>query len=540
MKQIKDLAAQMPSSARDRLSSSAQHLLRIAARWDDLQNTLAQSAASQNRLNGHGFSPQSGTLPIGEVNDPGTDLVLSRMAGFVQSETSTAWCGQNVLVAYNDSGSFLETFPLPIGLSFNGYSLSTDGGKTFTDEGYLNAGPSLSNFLVGDPVAVCTDENTFYQSSIFETVTTGASVSKSTDGGRTFADPVQAVSKDPSFHFIDKPWMAADPSNPKKLYVTYTDVDFEGFDPAMFPTPLCPGDLRLGIELVSSTDGGATWSAPTIVDIGCFQNSDQGSNVAVDGKGNVFVAWEQFPATLPVNEIDIAKSTNGGASFAPKAVVSIVQAVGDVFGVFTLGLIQGGFRNNEFPSLAIDLSQGGSGPLYVAWNDGRFNRLPDAFPPGLDATYQFGDVVASRSSDGGISWSSPVKVNGNKNAASPSAPVDHYLPGIAVDHTGTVGVCWYDRRRDATNFNIDRECAHSRDGGLTWKNHRITKATFSPIIAEDQLINPTYMGDYDTTAADTLGASNGFLGAYGDNSRGNPDVSISRRFGTPNDNNNDD
>jgi hypothetical protein len=53
-------------------------------------------------------------------------------------------------------------------------------------------------------------------------------------------------------------------------------------------------------------------------------------------------------------------------------------------------------------------------------------------------------------------------------------------------------------------------------------------------------MNPTYMGDYDTTAADTLGVSNGFLGAYGDNSRGNSDVSISRRFGTPNDNDNDD
>jgi len=39
------------------------------------------------------------------------------------------------------------------------------------------------------------------------------------------------------------------------------------------------------------------------------------------------------------------------------------------------------------------------------------------------------------------------------------------------------------------------------------------------------------MGDYDTVAADATGAFDGFLGSYGDNGRGDPDVKISRRFG---------
>jgi len=70
------------------------------------------------------------------------------------------------VVAYNDSGSFLETFSQPaIGLSFNGYSRSTDAGRTFIDQGYLNPGPNIFNFLGGDPVVVCTDQSTFYQSS---------------------------------------------------------------------------------------------------------------------------------------------------------------------------------------------------------------------------------------------------------------------------------------------------------------------------------------------------------------------------------------
>jgi len=154
-------------------------------------------------------------------------------------------------------------------------------------------------------------------------------------------------------------------------------------------------------------------------------------------------------------------------------------------------------------------------------------------------TYNFGDALVSRSTDGGASWSVAVKVNNSKNA-SPSVGTDQYLPGIAVDHTGAVGVCWYDRRRDPQNFLIDRECAVSRNGGQTWVNHRITEKSFAPSLAADQLVNPAYMGDYDTTAADTLGQFSGFLGAFGDNTRGNPDVKISNRFGSGNDDNNND
>jgi hypothetical protein len=524
LKQIQEVAWEMPSSARERLSSGAQHLLRLAAIADngELSSDLAQSEADlHGTLSGRPFTPRSETLPAFQVNDPGTDLQFSRMAGFVQSETSTAWCGQNVVVAYNDSGSFLETFSQPgIGMSFNGYSRSTDGGRTFIDQGYLNPGPNVFNFLGGDAVVVCTDQNTFYQSSISQSrLFNGVSVSKSTDGGATFADPVIAARKIPRFHFLDKPWLAADPSDPNKLYVTYSDFDSS--------RRLCPG-FRIGIELVRSVDGGATWSDPLVIDTACAPNGDQGSNVAVDGAGNVYVAWESFPSALPTNEIDIVRSTDGGVSFGPKVTVSSVRPVGSTY----FGLLQGGFRNNEFPVLAIDRSRGkGAGSIYVAWSDGRFGQIPDGFPVSASGVaYNFGDVLVSRSTDGGTSWSAAVKVNNNKKAPA-SAGTDQYLPGIAVDHKGAVGVCWYDRRRDPQNFLIDRECAFSRNNGRTWVNRRITKESYAPSLAADRLVNPTYMGDYDTTAADTLGRFSGFIGAYGDNTRGNPDVKISNRFG---------
>jgi hypothetical protein len=523
MKQLQSFAMKLSTSEKTKLSSGAQHLLFAAEHWDQTA-PLTRSAGTLNTpLQGRPFAP-SLALPFGQVSDPGTDLA-SRMVGFTQSETSTAWCGGNVLVAYNDSGSFLETFPVPgIGLSFNGYSLSTDGGRSFTDLGYLNPGASLFNFLGGDPVAVCTDQSTFYQSSLFQTgslttLLTGVSVSRSTDGGRTFADPVAAVLKDFTFHFIDKPWMAADPSNPNNLYVTYTDFDISGF---FDPTASCPGNIRLGIELVASKDAGVTWTAPLVLDNGCFPNENQGSNVAVDSKGNVLVAWEQFPVFLPTNEIDIVRSTNGGLSFAPKAAVVIVTPVGSS----CFGLLQGGFRNNEFPSLAIDRSRRSSnGMLYVAWNDGRLGVTPEPYCPFQAApTYNFGDAFVSSSSDGGATWAPAVKVNDNSHATG--APADHYLPGIAADSAGHLAVCFYDRRRDAENFLIDRECASSSDHGRTWLNQRITEDSFPASISADLLINPVYMGDYDGVAADFTGRREGFWGAYATNARGNPDVVI--------------
>ena len=85
-----------------------------------------------------------------------------------------------MVVAYNDSGSFFETFAIPVsGLSLNGYSRSIDAGRTFVDRGYLNPGTNGVHLLAGDPVVTCTDENTFYQSSIFEAVDLrGASVGR--------------------------------------------------------------------------------------------------------------------------------------------------------------------------------------------------------------------------------------------------------------------------------------------------------------------------------------------------------------------------
>jgi hypothetical protein len=512
------------------LSSGAQNLLQLSRHLNRLHPDEAVAALQQPAQQIAEDVGEAGVKgpTVRRVSNPGTDFVLSQQTGFTQSETSTAWCGDNAVVGFNDSGSFWETFIGTAGLSFNGVARSTNRGHSFVDLGFLNPGPDFFNQLGGDPVVACSSEDDFAYASIFlfgafPNVRTAISVSKSTDGGLNFGDPIPAVTK-PLFeeiggflfpsHFLDKPWFAVSLVDPQKMYVTYTDFDESGTSAA------CGNQERVAIEIVRTTDGGATWSAPLVLDEVCGVGpAVQGSQVVVGHQGHVFVAWEHFD-DLVTREMRFARSTDDGATFGPSVVISSVTCVGDCFS------LKGGFRSGfEFPSLAVDRSSGPTqGNLYFAWHDGRRVRVPDVESP--TGFYGFADILLSRSTDGGATWLPPLQVNGL------DAWTDQYQPGITVDVEGRLGACYYDRRLDALNFFVGRSCAVSEDAGATWDERRVVKRSWPPFHATDAVVNPYYMGDYDTLTVDSTASSarHGFLGAFSREDRyGNPDV-FSNRF----------
>jgi hypothetical protein len=525
----------LPPSAKKRLSSGAQNLLKLAQGWGEIEGAAAMNRAQRHdstELRGEWAAladaittsadePTAATFPI---SNSSTDFLFSLMAGFTQSETSTAWCGDYVVTGFNDSGSVFESILFgPGGASFSGASISKNKGVSFHDVGYINPGTDFNNLLAGDPVVTCTQRPTggvpvFFYTQLFErgpatAPVTAIGFSKSEDGGGSWASPVATVEKDARTHFLDKSWSAVDPTNPNKIVITYTDFDQSGTSGA----PACGivagrPVLRTAIELVQSSDGGVTWSAPLVIAQGCDAAPTflqlQGSQVAVDAGGKVYVAWasSRGPTGL-TRALMIVGSATDGATFGAPATISNVVATGDGNG------LQGGFRNNEFPMLAIDRS---SGALWVAWNDGRNFAIRDVEAP--DGLYHFADVLISRSTSGGATWSAPMLVS------PPQAPhlfglnvlgTDHYQPGIAVDKTGAVGVCWYDRRGDPANFKFGRACVMSTNAGLTWAPTFLVNANWSLWHATDVFINPAYFGDYDSVASDFLMVNPGFLGAYG-------------------------
>jgi hypothetical protein len=121
--QVKVFAHRLSKSTRQALSGGAQNLIALAERWEEIEPLLRQAAK------GKGKPERPAPLARTRVSDPSTDLSFSAVAGFTQSETSTAWCGDTVVVGFNDSGSFFESnIPFAGGLSFQGSHVLPTGG----------------------------------------------------------------------------------------------------------------------------------------------------------------------------------------------------------------------------------------------------------------------------------------------------------------------------------------------------------------------------------------------------------------------------
>lgn len=497
---------------------------------------------------------------LATVNDRSTDLDASAYGFFSQSETSTAKCGNQVVVGFNDTGSILESSFFNGGSSFSGAAVSSDGGRTFHDIGFINPGPNFNSLLLGDPMVTCTDSSTFYFTQLMEflnpsgalSLQSAVVISKSTDGGNTWSDPVPAVIKFAHKqaggvvfpgHTLDKEWSAIDPSNPQRMYFSYTDFDNSGQSPG------CGNQSRTAIEVVISNDGGQTFGNPIIVDEECGDSTGvQASHVALNSHGVPFIAWERFtPTGIEMRVTHLAP--NGTP--APSVLVDQRVIGGDTFVVFRSQSccdetdLQGEFRDLVALDLAVDHSGGSNdGTVYLTWDDGRNKSVPDLL--GFDAgegipldegqllvpgftpliltagNYAYTDVLVSSSKDG-VHFGPSVQVNSDRQPKVGGGH-DHFQPAIATDSTGSVAICWYDRRNDPQNLNIERFCAESKSGNQ-WSNFRVPIAPFSPVHRLDLFLAPAYMGDYDGLTSDFTGKTKGFIGAFQWMSSGmNPDV----------------
>jgi hypothetical protein len=137
------------------------------------------------------------------------------------------------------------------------------------------------------------------------------------------------------------------------------------------------------------------------------------------------------------------------------------------------------------PDVAVDRT---TGTIYVVWNDSRFSGgVRD-------------DVALSKSTDGGRTWSTPVKVN------QTPVPVAAFTPSVEVAADGTVGVSYYDFRNNtpAPGALTDAFLAHSHNGGATWAENRLTPTSFD--IEQAPVARGYFIGDYEglTSAGSTF------------------------------------
>ncbi|MGH9179703.1 MAG: sialidase family protein [Acidimicrobiales bacterium] len=266
-------------------------------------------------------------------------------------------------------------------------------------------------------------------------------LSKSTDGGRTLSEPVR-IAGDLAFQAR----LAVDAGG--TVYVTWLKVaDVAPYAIVAYPSP---------VVLVRSDDGGTTFSEPVAVSDAERQRVGAASP-AVDSAGNVVVLYQDFKRDSrdyqnldgPVWEepfaLVVTTSRDGGRTWSKGVEVDDSVVPTKRFLVFL----------PEFPSIAA----GPNGSLYVAWADGRNGDL---------------DAFVRRSTDGGVSWGAPVRVNDNRLKDG----TDQYMPQVDVAPGGRVDVVFYDRRSDPSNLLTETYLAYSDDDGQTFENLPVSSAPF--------------------------------------------------------------
>lgn len=188
-----------------------------------------------------------------------------------------------------------------------------------------------------------------------------------------------------------------------------------------------------------SDDSGGTFAGPAT-------RSAFGS-VQATVMGNAVVASD---GTLVGAYVDGAKrgiysiwSTDAGASLASSARIDDYVAGGERKGAL-LG------NANAEPALAIDATGNRfKDRLYIVWPDRRSGRSR---------------IMFSSSSDRGRTWSAARTIDDNR----PDDLTDQFMPEIAVNTEGVVGVMWYDRRDHPDNLGWDVRFTASIDGGATF------------------------------------------------------------------------
>jgi hypothetical protein len=334
-----------------------------------------------------GAGPAGANVTLTRVSaDPFTNATSQHAT---EVEPDTFAFGSTVVATYQ-VGRFFNG-----GASDIGFARWTDGGATWGVSSFLpgltfNAGPfgdpNSPYERVSDPsVAYDARHNTWMISSIpllpSRDVPT-IFVSRSTNGGATFGNPVQIPPPATRNVNLDKNWTVCD-NHPASPFYGHCYTEFDNF---------AENDLEY---MSTSSDGGATWSVPVSP---AGHPLGLGGQPVVQPDGTVIVPFESLRGTIAA-----FRSTDGGATWSREVSISRISFHPN----------SGGLRTSPLPTAEIDRA----GKAYVAWEDCRFEPKCSA-----------NDIVFSTSTDG-VSWSAVSRIPIDPVGSG----VDHFIPGLGVD-----------------------------------------------------------------------------------------------------------
>jgi hypothetical protein len=353
-----------------------------------------------------------------------------------------------------------------------GWGYTTDGGQTWTFPGVIDPGVFRS-----DPVLDSDSQGDIYYNSL--TVVGPdyvCDVFRSSDGGAAWDAGTPA-------HGGDKQWMAIDKTGgPGDGHVyAYWNGFFSSCSPGFF---------------TRSTDGSVYEDCITI------PGDPYWGTLAVAPAGELFV--------VGASDVDFVVARSSNARFAAQPVTWDLSTTVSLGGFIDYGdgPNPGGLLGQAW--IAVDPAPAAPGGAASS----RVYVLCSVNPPGSDPL----DVKFARSTDGGLTWSAPVRVNDD-----PGTGAWQWFGTMSVSPSGRIDAIWLDTRDDPGGFDSSLYCSFSTDAGMTWSTNERLSDAFDPHVGWPQ---QQKMGDYFHMVSDDAG----FRLAWAATFNGEQDVYFGRKL----------
>ena len=280
------------------------------------------------------------------------------------------------------------------------------------------------------------------------------------------------------------------------------------------------------------TDGGFEWDSGTYAQGGDKQwmRIDRTDGL---GSGNIYADWNQSYSIC--NNGSFTRSTNGGESYE-----DCYSVDGDPYwGTLAVGpdgeLYEVGGSSGYYDGVVIVRSDNAKlAGSSISWSmktwvslDGQMSGWTNINPDGLlgqawvdvdksdgpgrgnvyvmatverNSLYDPGDVMFAKSTDGGLTWNDPIRINDDLSFIN-----TQWMGTMSVAPDGRIDVVWLDTRNAPSNHpdNSELYYSYSVDQGETWSVNERLSDSFNPHLGYP---NQNKMGDYFDMVSDEGGA----------------------------------
>ena len=331
-----------------------------------------------------------------------------------------------------------------------GYGYSKDGGQTWTFPGVIEPGIFRS-----DPVLEADAEGNFYYNSLTNTPDFFCDVFKSNNGGSTWDSGTFAQGGDKQWMTIDR---TGGPGN-GHIYAFWTYA-YSVCSPGFF---------------TRSTDNGGSFEDCITIPNGPFWGT-----LAIGPEGELYIGGSEGSDFLVVKSTN-AKNPNEMVTWDFTTIVNLDGSISNGYGPNPGGLL-------GQTLIATDTSNGSyRGNVYLLCSVER-NSNTDPL-----------DVMFARSTDGGASWSSPIKINDD-----PDTTAYQWFGTMSVAPNGRIDVVWLDTRDNPGTYMSALYYSNSTNGGASWSPNERLSGYFDPHVGWPR---QQKMGDYYDMVSDRNGAS---------------------------------